>query len=122
MPTVTYLNGLLLFIAGLSIVRAHNYWTTSWPVLVTLTGWIAILGGLDRMFFPEAQQLAENISTYVFIIFLGVIGRQDDTAEEAVFFFCLSGVLLHYVLNLDSSPLFRYNKATVDIPVIRQVA
>jgi uncharacterized membrane protein HdeD (DUF308 family) len=42
--------------------------------LVTLTGWIAILGGLYRMFFPEAQQLAENISTYVFIIFLGVIG------------------------------------------------
>jgi len=74
MPTIAYLNGILLFIAGLSIVRAHNYWTTSWPVLVTLTGWITILGGLYRMFFPEAQQLAENISTYVFIIFLGVIG------------------------------------------------
>lgn len=24
---VTYLNGLLLFVAGLSIVRAHNRWT-----------------------------------------------------------------------------------------------
>ena len=24
---VTYLNGLILFVAGLSIVRAHNRWT-----------------------------------------------------------------------------------------------
>lgn len=73
-PTVTYLNGTLLFIAGLSIVRAHNCWTSGWPILVTLTGWFVILGGLYRMFFPEAQQLAENIPTYIIIIILGVIG------------------------------------------------
>jgi hypothetical protein len=29
---VTYLNGLLLFVAGLSIVRVHNHWTIRWPV------------------------------------------------------------------------------------------
>ena len=28
---VTYLNGTLLFVAGLSIIRVHNYWTRSWP-------------------------------------------------------------------------------------------
>lgn len=73
-PTVTYLNGTLLFIAGLSIVRAHNCWTKSWPILITLTGWFAILGGLYRMFFPEAQQLAENITTYIMVIILCMIG------------------------------------------------
>jgi uncharacterized membrane protein HdeD (DUF308 family) len=49
---VIYLNGTLLFVAGLSIVRAHNYWTRKWPVLVTLTGWISMLFGLIRMFAP----------------------------------------------------------------------
>ena len=47
-----YLNGTLLFVAGLSIVRAHNQWKADWPVLVTLMGWFAIVGGLFRMFDP----------------------------------------------------------------------
>jgi hypothetical protein len=51
-PPVVYLSGTLLFIAGLSIVRAHNRWTGGWPVLVTVTGWFAILLGLFRMFSP----------------------------------------------------------------------
>ena len=57
---VVYLNGLLLFVAGLSIVRAHNLWTRSWTVTVTLVGWFAILLGLLRMFAPEAQQANQN--------------------------------------------------------------
>lgn len=28
---VVYLNGGLLFVAGLSIVRSHNLWTRRWP-------------------------------------------------------------------------------------------
>jgi hypothetical protein len=44
---VVYLSGTLLFLAGLSIVRVHNRWTGGWPVLVTLMGWLAILGGLS---------------------------------------------------------------------------
>lgn len=50
-----YLNGALLFIAGLAIVRAHNLWVRGWPVLVTFTGWFVMLLGLFRMFFPELQ-------------------------------------------------------------------
>ena len=57
---VVYLNGLLLFVAGLSIVRAHNLWTRSWPVMVTLVGWFAILLGLFRMFAPEAQRAGQS--------------------------------------------------------------
>jgi hypothetical protein len=41
-----------LFIAGLAIVRAHNVWTRGWPILVTILGWLAVLGGLVRMLFP----------------------------------------------------------------------
>ena len=51
-PPVVYLSGTLLFVAGLSIVRAHNRWTRGWPAFVTLTGWFAILLGPFRMFTP----------------------------------------------------------------------
>jgi surface polysaccharide O-acyltransferase-like enzyme len=70
---VTYLNGTLLFIAGLAIVRAHNRWTRGWPVMVTLTGWFIMLGGLYRMFAPEAQQFPQNSYSYAAItVFLAI--------------------------------------------------
>lgn len=50
-----YLNGALLFVAALSIIRAHNLWVRSWPVMVTLVGWFVIFLGLFRMFAPELQ-------------------------------------------------------------------
>jgi len=53
---VVYLSGTLLFIAGLSIVRVHNFWKLSWPLLITLVGWFAILLGLLRMFATRLYQ------------------------------------------------------------------
>ena len=63
-PSVVYLNGAVLFVAGLAIVRSHNRWTAGWPVLVTLVGWVAVLGGLFRMFAPEARQAGQNAATF----------------------------------------------------------
>jgi hypothetical protein len=51
-PALIFVSGVLLFVAGLAIVRAHNIWSGGWLVLVTGLGWLAILGGLARMFFP----------------------------------------------------------------------
>jgi predicted phage tail protein len=51
---LVYLNGTLLFVAGVAIVQVHNRWTRGWPVLVTVMGWVAILGGVMRMFAPQA--------------------------------------------------------------------
>jgi hypothetical protein len=66
---VTYLVGVLLFVAGLSIVRVHNLWVRGWPVLITLLGWVIIFGGLFRMFAPEAQQTLQNTPFFgVYII------------------------------------------------------
>lgn len=50
-----HFNGAVLFVTGLAIVRAHNLWVRNWPVLVTLAGWLLMLLGLFRMFFPELQ-------------------------------------------------------------------
>lgn len=49
-PPVVYISGTLMFIGGLSIVRAHNYWRGNWTTLVTLSGWFLLLLGLFRMF------------------------------------------------------------------------
>ncbi len=63
-PPVVYLSGVLLLVGGLSIVRIHNRWTRGWPILVTLTGWLAIALGLLRMFAPisysQGAQVAGN--------------------------------------------------------------
>ncbi len=71
-----YLNGTLLFVSGLAIVRAHNLWMRGWPVLVTLMGWFLILAGLARMAAPvSAQQAAQNsVALYGSLIVLFAIG------------------------------------------------
>lgn len=48
-----HFNGALLFIAGLSIVRAHNCWIRGWPIIVTLVGCFVAILSLFRMFAPE---------------------------------------------------------------------
>lgn len=56
MPTslpVVFLAGLLLLVAGLSIVRVHNLWVADWRIIVTLAGWFSVVGGVVRMLLPE---------------------------------------------------------------------
>ena len=51
-PALVLIYGIFLFVAGLAIVRVHNRWTANWSVLVTILGWLLIVGGLARMLFP----------------------------------------------------------------------
>ena len=63
---VVYLSGVLLFVGGLAIVRAHNRWTRDWTVLVTLSGWFFFVLGLFRMFAASLyQRSAANAGTTV---------------------------------------------------------
>jgi len=45
-PALIFLSGILLFVAGVAILRSHNVWTGGWPVVVTALGWLALLGAL----------------------------------------------------------------------------
>jgi len=71
-----YLNGTLIFIAGLAIVRAHNVWARRWPVLITVVGWLAIVLGLGRMIAPVSAQQAGQSSIVVYgsLVILLAIG------------------------------------------------
>jgi uncharacterized membrane protein len=48
-----FLSGLLTLLAGLAIVNTHNVWKLGWPVLITILGWLGIIGGIARMLFPD---------------------------------------------------------------------
>jgi hypothetical protein len=48
-PALVYLNGGLLFVAGLAIIRTHNVWRLRWTLVVTVLGWAALTAGLVRI-------------------------------------------------------------------------
>lgn len=73
-PAVIYLNGMILFVAGLAIIRSHNRWTRDWTILVTLVGWVVFLAGLYRMFAPGAPQAPQNAGTFAGLALLLAVG------------------------------------------------
>ncbi len=73
-PPVVYLSGVLMFVAGLAIVRAHNIWARNWTLLITLAGWFFLLVGLVRMFAAgQYQQASAGASSWVFIVLEGCL-------------------------------------------------
>jgi F0F1-type ATP synthase membrane subunit a len=72
---VIFLSGILSLVAGIAIVRVHNIWTGGWPVIITIFGWLLILGGLVRMWFPQkASNIAASFSNDPpFLLVAGVI-------------------------------------------------
>ncbi len=58
-----YLAGILTLLAGLAIVNAHNLWTDDWRVIITVFGWLAIVGGLFRILLPgQVQALGTGLT------------------------------------------------------------
>src|SRR5262245_14196002 len=73
-PPVVYLSGVLAFVAGLAIVRAHNHWVRDWTLLVTLVGWFLLVLGLIRMFGAgRYRQIAAGTSSVVFMALEGIL-------------------------------------------------
>lgn len=73
-PPVVYLSGVLMFVGGLAIVRAHNHWALDWSLLVTLSGWFALGLGLLRMFAAEAyHRSAADTGAATFMIIEGIL-------------------------------------------------
>jgi hypothetical protein len=73
-PPVVYLSGVLMFVGGLAIVRAHNHWASNWTVLVTLSGWFFLALGLFRMFAAGSYQRGSaHTSAMVFMVLEGAL-------------------------------------------------
>lgn len=50
---LVFLSGLLTLLGGLALVNTHNVWEAGWPVIITIFGWLAVIGGAARMLFPQ---------------------------------------------------------------------
>ena len=62
-PAIVLVSGVLAFVAGLAVVRVHNHWAADWAVVVTIFGWLLLIGGLVRMLFPiRLAELAATLS------------------------------------------------------------
>ena len=47
-----FVAGLLAFLPGLAIVLTHNVWVVDWRLIVTIFGWLGLVGGTFRLLFP----------------------------------------------------------------------
>ena len=57
-----YLSGVLLMLGGVALVLAHNVWTLDWPLLITLLGWLGVIGGAGRIIVPQGlQEIRQDI-------------------------------------------------------------
>jgi cytochrome bd-type quinol oxidase subunit 2 len=50
-PTLIYFSGLLALVSGLAILNVHRSWS-GWPVLITIIGWLLVIGGAVRLVLP----------------------------------------------------------------------
>jgi hypothetical protein len=50
---VPFLSGFLLVLFGLLFVLTHSEWSFDWVGLVTLLGWLTLIKGVIRIFWPE---------------------------------------------------------------------
>jgi hypothetical protein len=46
------LSGVIALLFGILILLSHNIWLWSWPLLVTLSGWLAFLKGACLLIIP----------------------------------------------------------------------
>ncbi len=57
-PSLVNFSGAVGIILGLLILGFHNAWVSDWCVLITLIGWIVLLQGIWRIFFPDSYTKA----------------------------------------------------------------
>jgi 4-amino-4-deoxy-L-arabinose transferase-like glycosyltransferase len=49
-----FLAGILALLGGLAIVLTHNVWEWRWTVIITIFGWLSVIGGIFRIVFPDS--------------------------------------------------------------------
>lgn len=52
-PALIFLSGIITLPAGIAIALTHNVWVANWPVIITIIGWLGIVGGAIRLLAPQ---------------------------------------------------------------------
>jgi hypothetical protein len=72
-PTLVYLSGVASLLAGLAILNAYRVWTANWRVIVTILGWLCVIGGIIRIVLPQVTAWLAT-ATYSGPTVLAVVG------------------------------------------------
>ena len=50
----THISGFVFLILGVLLVVSHPVWVLDWRIVITIFGWLLLLKGVGRIFFPVA--------------------------------------------------------------------
>jgi hypothetical protein len=66
---------IMPLVVGLSIILGHNLWVKSWPVIITIIGWLIFLVGLIRLFWYKKVMkiISKKADHKSFLVTMGVI-------------------------------------------------
>ena len=53
-PLYVYVSGFVITILGVLLVVSHSVWVLDWRLAITILGWLVLLKGLGRIFFPNS--------------------------------------------------------------------
>ena len=48
-----FLAGVITLAVGIALVLAHNVWVGDWRLIITVLGWLGVIGGLFRIIWPQ---------------------------------------------------------------------
>jgi hypothetical protein len=73
-----HISVLLMMVAGMALVLAHNVWEWGWPLVITILGWSILLKGLLYAFFPDwmiktASKMVKCRWLFVFAVLLWMV-------------------------------------------------
>ncbi len=81
-PALVFIIGHIALPAGIATVLVHNLWVKDWPVIITIFGWLAIIGGALRILAPQrmmntGRKALKNPNTLIiagsFWLLLGIV-------------------------------------------------
>ena len=52
-PAFIYFYGAVSLVSGLAVLNVHRAWTLDWRVVVTVLGWLMVIGGVVRIVLPQ---------------------------------------------------------------------
>jgi len=72
-PVVIYLSGVMAFLAGVAILNGYNGWSADWRVIITILGWLLVIGGVIRIVLPTVMAAAA-IALYSGAYAMAIVG------------------------------------------------
>jgi hypothetical protein len=71
--SIVFFAGIVMLVAGLAVVQTHNIWQ-GWPVIVTILGWLLIIGGIIRtLFAPRISTIARPFVEQPMLVLLALL-------------------------------------------------